>query len=460
MSAIRRILPAAVAGIFLASCAEAPLTPAIPQGPVTLDVVSGDGQVALAGTELPTPLKVRATANGRKLSGVLVNFRVVAGSGRMYAGAAITDRDGIAQDWWTLGTEVLTTQQVEVVAVDPSTGQKQNYGSFTARGATGAAATLAVAPATRDFGGTTVGTPTASTTFTVMNTGVASANGISVTLGGADATSFALTGDSCSTSSLAFGQTCTVDVRFSPQGLGLHTGSLSVTPSSGAGASASLVGTGLGTPVLAINPTSFDFGSAIVGSTGVLKTFTVTNSGNGATGSLSTQVSGSGAAHFQLVSNSCAQVTLSPSGTCSVTVYFHPSAAGSHTASLDVSGSPGGIVSAALTGVGVAPAQLSISPTSAVFPTTFTGSTSSPISFTVTNTGGSATGNVNLNKVGTHPFDFVVTANGCGAPLNPGQSCIISVVFQPTGSGTRTAQLVVLTINVPSVSASLSGNGL
>lgn len=458
MSTIRRIAPALFAGVLLTSCSDAPLTPAAPIGPVTLDLVSGDGQVGLAGSELPTPLKVRAMSNGRKLAGLLINFRVVGGSGRMYAGSALTDRDGFAQDYWTLGGEVGAPQRVDVVAVDPSTGTKQNFGSFTARGAASNAPTLEITPDLLDFGSATIGTPTTSTTFVVTNLGVADATGIVASLGGAAAVSFEITGDTCASATLAFAQTCSVDVRFIPADLGPLAGTLSVTPAGGSAGTAQLTGTGLGSPVLGISPASFDFGTATVGTISASQTFTVTNSGTAATGTLSVQLTGSGATQFQFVSNGCLSIALSPNGSCTVTVRFLPTIAGAHTASLDVSGSPGGTVSAALSGTALAQAQLSISPTNAIFPETVVGSTSTAITFTVSNTGGSTSSNLTVSRVGFNPLQFPVVSNGCGAPLAPGASCQIALQFQPSSVGTFTAQLIVSS-STGSVSATLSGDG-
>ena len=100
-------------------------------GSVKLEVVSGENQSALPGTELPQPLVALVTdSRGRAVSGQLVNFRVVSGGGSMFAGSSLTDRSGIAKDYWTLG--LTGTQTVEVRAVDPTTGQKLTFATFNA----------------------------------------------------------------------------------------------------------------------------------------------------------------------------------------------------------------------------------------------------------------------------------------------------------------------------------------
>lgn len=458
MPAVSRSARALVAGILVSACAEAPLTPDMAGGPVTLDIVSGDGQVAVAGTELPAPLKVRAMIGSKKLPNFLVNFRVIDGAGHMYAGAAITDRDGVAQDWWTLGNEVLTTQRVDVVAVDPSTGAKQHFGTFTAKGASSAAAALQIAPASVDYGSANIGTATASTIFTITNTGVAGASGITVALSGAGAASFETTGDSCTAATLAYSQTCTVAVRFNPQAAGATAATLTVTPSAGTGASASLAGIGVGSPALAIAPPSFNFGSTVVGNSSATQTFTITNSGNGASGALSVQLAGAGAWHFVLGTDTCSNAPLVPGATCSVVAYFAPTTAGPKTATLVVTGSPGGTVSAALTGTGVAPAQLSLTPSTYDFGVVYYQSPGAYSTFTVTNMGGAPTGAVSIGLTGPGATAFTITSSNCAA-LGAGASCNVVVRFLPPGGGSFSATLTVGASPGGSDFSSLIGTG-
>ena len=79
--------------------------------PAGMDVVAGDGQSGTAGAELPQPLVARVVnGDGQGLPGQIVNFRVVKGNGSVFAGAAITNADGLAQDRWTLGKSVPTAR--------------------------------------------------------------------------------------------------------------------------------------------------------------------------------------------------------------------------------------------------------------------------------------------------------------------------------------------------------------
>lgn len=128
---MRFLRPACLLSLaLLVSCSDQPTDIDLDLGDVTFSIVSGDGQAGLAGEELPEPLVVVAEHNGRVLKRRLVNFVVTEGGGSMFAGSALTDNKGEARDWWTLG--FAGDQKVEARAVDPATGEKLVFGTFTA----------------------------------------------------------------------------------------------------------------------------------------------------------------------------------------------------------------------------------------------------------------------------------------------------------------------------------------
>jgi hypothetical protein len=119
--------------VFLGAC-DSPVTNDTAT-PISLLVVSGSGQTGAVGAELPAPLVVRVTRlAGKAIVGVpnqRVNFRVVTGGGSVFAGSALTDPQGMAQEYWTLGLAA-GANVLEVRAVDPSTGEKLVFARFTA----------------------------------------------------------------------------------------------------------------------------------------------------------------------------------------------------------------------------------------------------------------------------------------------------------------------------------------
>jgi alpha-tubulin suppressor-like RCC1 family protein len=111
--------------------------------PAQVRIVSGDDQSAPAGTELPGPLVAKvADSSGLAVAGQLVVFVVTAGGGSVFAGVSITNREGIVQERWTLGTSTADSQRVEVRAVDNVTGAPLVFAVFRATALAGPAARL------------------------------------------------------------------------------------------------------------------------------------------------------------------------------------------------------------------------------------------------------------------------------------------------------------------------------
>ncbi len=130
---LRRTAALLVAALLVASC-DSP-TGSDADVPARLDVVSGARQRATVGTELPEPLVVRIVdRRGRPVANHVVNFRVTAGGGAVFAGTAITNADGEARERWTLGTAARDSQYVEARAVDPATGERLVFAVFSALG--------------------------------------------------------------------------------------------------------------------------------------------------------------------------------------------------------------------------------------------------------------------------------------------------------------------------------------
>ncbi len=111
----------------LAACQDVPVEPETPDtGPVNMSVVAATTEFVKCGEEIP--VTVTATdSRGRPLVNYLVNFKVLAGGGRMFAGTALTNRSGIARDYWSIGSAANVLNTLEVRAVDPTTGAKNTY---------------------------------------------------------------------------------------------------------------------------------------------------------------------------------------------------------------------------------------------------------------------------------------------------------------------------------------------
>lgn len=130
------------------SCGDTPVVP-LKAGPAAaLIVQAGQDQTGVVGRELAQVLQVKVTdASGRAVAGQIVNFKVIAGGGSVFAGAAITNDSGSAKERWTLGTVATDSQRVEARAVDPTTGAALVFGTVRAVALPDVAAGLAIATA-------------------------------------------------------------------------------------------------------------------------------------------------------------------------------------------------------------------------------------------------------------------------------------------------------------------------
>ena len=100
-------------------------------------------------------------------------------------------------------------------------------------------------------------------------------------------------------------------------------------------------------------------------------------------------------------------------------------------------------------------AQISVSPSSLSFPDTAVGQSSSPLSLTVTNSTPTPRFIRSIHLSGSNPGDFSQT-NDCRRAIS---SCTVSVIFTPTATGARSANLNVL-VGVSTFTVALSGTGL
>lgn len=71
------------------------------------------------------------------------------GGGSVWAGSALTDKRGHARDYWTLGPSTDPgANTLEVRAVDPTTGEKRVFATFTATGLPAPVGSVSVTPST------------------------------------------------------------------------------------------------------------------------------------------------------------------------------------------------------------------------------------------------------------------------------------------------------------------------
>lgn len=215
----------------------------------------------------------------------------------------------------------------------------------------------------------------------------------------------------------------------------------------------------LGTTVQ-LSPMTLFLGDINVGTIGLPQDVTITNFASTSLVIGSVSLGGANANQFSLVANNCG-TSLASGGSCTVSVSCSPTLTGNLSASLlftdSVPASPQSVLMTCF-GIGTTP-MAQFSPASLTFAAQLVGTTSPLQSIVMTNTG-----NANLDAaatiVGTNPGDFSRDFSACGGELLPGHSCTIKVDFTPSGLGTRSAQLEVVS-NAPNSPQSipLTGTG-
>lgn len=207
----------------------------------------------------------------------------------------------------------------------------------------GAAARLAVSPATVDFGEVRLES-TAEREVVLSNRGRAPLDVREVAVrapgdGSSDASSgeggreFAVVSNGCAPGApLAPGERCEVTVRFRPSGEGRREAAL-VVRHRGAGGEERVALRGTGAPIPAprafVDPAEVRFGSVRAGGRSDIVTITLSNRGNARMEVGSVGLVGADAGEFQIVAGSCDGATfLSPGSDCTVGVRFAPAASG------------------------------------------------------------------------------------------------------------------------------------
>ena len=332
------------------------------------------------------------------------------------------------------------TVQVEFLpaAVNARTGLLTVYGNVAGGQATAAlsgvgtaAAAVVLNPVSVTYSSTNVGAASTAQNITVSNTG-----GVMATLETPVLTGdFTLTANTCG-ATLAAGVGCTVSVAFAPTASGTRTGSFSITDSVGT-QTASLTGVGALPATDALAPMALTFAAQQLNTASAGQQVTLTNAGDAALMLVAAQIT---SGDFAVV-NGCGN-SLAGHSTCAMTVAFVPKSVGAGSGVLTVTDQYRS-QTVALSGTGVAPAGVSLSPVSTMsFAATGVGLSAAAQMATLTNNGGMP---LLIQSLGTSgDFAIATGSNTCGASVAVGASCSVEVVFGPTAAGTRTGSFVVV----------------
>jgi hypothetical protein len=311
---------------------------------------------------------------------------------------------------------------------------------------------LMASTSTALFGDQAIGTTSAVFPFTITNPGASPTGAISVSLAGADAAAFSVN-TTCSQALPAAG-TCTVSVGFHPGSAAAFAATVNLAANPGTSIMLNVSGTGADI-VLAGAPSSFDFGYLGVGFASAPKTITITNTGTHASGTIDLQRAGANPNDVIVENDLCGGNSLAPGASCTVDARFAPQSAGAKAATL-VATARGATASVSLTGTTIM--ALSANPTSLPFADQTVGSTSAAQTFTVTNTGTTTTGTINLAITGAGAASFGKTTT-C-TTLAPAASCDVLVTFSPAALGTQQASVTATAPGTNTVAVAVHGDGI
>ena len=312
-----------------------------------------------------------------------------------------------------------------------------------------AAPVFSVSPSSLTFAQQQPGVVGAPQTVTVTNKGGAPMANVGFQISGGGAGSFQVSATTCG-ATLNAGSSCTAQVTFAPAATGgvaatltVSTSTLGVSP-----ASVMLNGAAQLASGLSASPVQLDFPAVNPGQTSVAQIVTVTNTTNYGIGSVSVAAS----SPFVVTQNNCIGA-LGAGAQCTASVAFSPATNAAATGTLTVS-SPDVATPASVALIGSGGIQ--VTPAAITFPTTGAGTTSTPVTVTVTNLSATdALAGLALNV----PAGFQLVANACGATLAPQASCTAGVEFAPPAAGRQTGNLAVTTSTLSAAPVALSGMG-
>jgi len=283
-----------------------------------------------------------------------------------------------------------------------------------------------------------------------------------LSLVGEHADEFKMEEDGCGAQILVPQTSCSVQVRFSPLGMGPRQAVLELDaqmPDSPARLSLSGEGTA---PVMAVDPSRGSFGPQDVGAMSNPMDLIVSNRGTAPLRISRVALGGVAERDFRLTRNDCSKATLEPGQTCELRVVFVPRAAGERQAEI-VLGSDASepVPTVGLQGEGIwTGAAFAVEPKSVDFGRHLVGTAGLRRSLQIVNRQGSSLRNIQV-RLAEAAAGFSLDRQGCtGKALAPGESCQVQVGFAPTEEGDFGSLLEITQKDVGTLGIELSGKGV
>lgn len=303
------------------------------------------------------------------------------------------------------------------------------------------------------FGNVLVKTSSAAQTATMTNTGTSAITMGTISL--TDTTDYTISANTCpaSGSTLAGGASCTVSVKFNPASTGFKRGAVIINDSDPS--SPQLVGlSGTGTSNVVLSPNTIQFATTAVGVTSALTKVTLTNK-TGVSITLGNPAISITGPFAVATSSTCTNsLVIAANGTCVINAAFKPTKVGFASGTISVNDSdvtsPQSIaVSGYGTGIKFTPPSINFG--------TVTKGTQVSSTVTITNVGTTNVSFTGAEFTGTNSADFADNysdsapcGNNANNPLKPGGTCVMTMYFTPSTTGTESATYKVFDNSVGS----------
>ncbi|NQU10450.1 choice-of-anchor D domain-containing protein, partial [bacterium] len=303
-------------------------------------------------------------------------------------------------------------------------------------------------PASVDFGDLILGTTSTAEAVTLINNAPVPIYISDVSIVGDHPSDFFVFSDDCAGSTIPTGGSCIIYVKFAPTAVGARNALLQVVDdATGSPRLVSLSGNALApAPLVCLNRSgSVVFSNQPVGTTSAAQTLVVTNCGTASLLITNIVFTGSGSNDFA-ATGSCLGVPVAPGGSCSISVTFTPTAAGTRQASLQIdSNAPDSPATLTVRGTGYVPAPaVCLNRSSIMFGSVQVTELSPHQSVVLTNCGTAPLSIISVGLSGANPGDFQISSDGCtGGLIATGATCTVAARFAPTVGGNLAATLVI-----------------
>jgi Abnormal spindle-like microcephaly-assoc'd, ASPM-SPD-2-Hydin len=325
----------------------------------------------------------------------------------------------------------------------PSDAANVSGASTVAPTGTGGAGIASLSASTLAWGSTTLRAGD-SRTVTVTNVSDIGLSVGALTLSGATPQAWTLGANTCSSTTLAAGDSCQFALAFSAATAGARSAVATLATAAGPKL-VTLSGTAVA-PSMTLSATSLAWGSTATLS-GDTRTLTLTDAGPGSLTLTTVTVGGMNPTAWTKQADGCSAQTLGSGATCQVVVAFTGAFPGARFGTLVIgaaNAANGAVVNVPLTATATGPGT-SFSAGSLAFGSINTG-TSQAQQVTVTNNGPSQMFTNPVSVTGLNPAAFLITANTCsGGYVDSGATCQITVTFAPSVIGPKAASLIVPT---------------